>query len=65
MAANSFKVRPPAISIGEKVERMAYVQLILLVWRQEMEFLLDGIYFLGKLRGQDKCSGHEMRGQQG
>lgn len=30
-----------------------------------MEFLLDGVYFLGKLRGQDKWSGHKMRGEQG
>lgn len=30
-----------------------------------MEFLLDGVYFLGKLRAQDKWSGYKMRGEQG
>ena len=28
-----------------------------------MEFLLDGFYFLGKLRGQDICLGHELGGE--
>lgn len=32
----------------------------MLIWGQEMELLLDGFYFLGKLRELDIGLGHEM-----
>ena len=58
MVANSFKVRPPAISTGEKVERMGLCEI-------DFAGLEAGngvsvgwlLFFLGKPRGQDKCSG--------
>lgn len=53
------KVNPPFILKEEKVERMG----LYAVKFAGLEFLLDAFYFLGKLRGQDICFGHEMGGE--